>query len=209
MSIFCLNCRGLGDPRAVNNLRLALRRYSPSLVFLSETKLPAASMDNIKRKIGNYNGIAVDSRGRSGGVALLWDKAINVSLLSCSSHHIDVSIQDVGGSIAWRFTGVYGWAESQNKTKTCELLSAIHRNSELPWLVGGDLNEILFNFEKKGGSHKSQYILDLFRDTLEECGLYDLGFKGYEFTWENRRAEGEVIEAVSYTHLTLPTNREV
>jgi len=151
-------------------------------------------MDNIRRKLGHYNGIAVDSRGRSGGVALLWEKSINVSLLSCSSNHIDVSVLDVGGQHAWRFTGVYGWAETQNKVKTCELLTAIHRNSDLPWIVGGDLNEIMFNFEKKGGSPKSQHILDLFRDTMEECGLYDLGFTGYEFTWENRRNADAVIE---------------
>jgi len=90
MSILCLNCRGLGDPWAVNNLRLVLRRYSPSLVFLSETKQSVAGMEAIKRKLGNYNGVSVDSRGRSGGVAMLWDKSTNVTLSSRSSHHIDV-----------------------------------------------------------------------------------------------------------------------
>jgi len=60
--------------------------------------------------------------------------------------------------------------------------------------LGGDLNEILFNFEKKGGGLKSQYILDTFRETLEDCGLYDFSFTGYEFTWENRREAGAVIE---------------
>ena len=194
MSVFCLNCRGLGDPRAVDNLRLVLRRNSPSLVFLSETKLSVAGMDSVKRKLGHLDGIAVDCRGRSGGVALLWEKSTKVSLLSCSSHHIDVAVQDVGGQESWRFTGIYGWAESANKSKTCELLADLHQHSNLPWLVGGDLNEVLYNFEKKGGGQKSQHILDLFRDTLEGCGLYDLGFTGYEFTWENRRGAGAVIE---------------
>ena len=93
MSIFSLNCRGLGDPRAVNNLRLVLRCYSPTLVFLSETKKSTAGMEAIKHKLENYHGVSVDCRGRSGGVALLWEKSTQVSLLSCSSHRIDVMVE--------------------------------------------------------------------------------------------------------------------
>jgi len=151
-------------------------------------------MEVIKWKLGNYDGVLVDCRGQSGDVALLWEKSSQISLLSCSSHHIDVMVEGVGSHEAWHFTGIYGWAESSHKTKTCELIKDIHRNSDLPWLMGGDLNEILYNFEKKGGSLKSQYILDSFRETLEECGLYNLGFTGYEFTWKNRREKGAVIE---------------
>jgi hypothetical protein len=32
--------------------------------------------------------------------------------------------------------------------------------------------------------------MERFRDCLSDCGLADLGFSGYEFTWNNRR-EGE------------------
>ena len=108
MSIFCLNCQGLGNPRSVNNLRLVLRRYSPTLVFLSETKQPVAGMEVIKWKLGNYDGVLVDCRGQSGDVALLWEKSSQISLLSCSSHHIDVMVEGVGSHEAWRFTGIYG-----------------------------------------------------------------------------------------------------
>jgi len=34
----------------------------------------------------------------------------------------------------------------------------------------------------------------MFGETFEECGLYDLGFSGYEFTWDNRREGDEIIE---------------
>jgi len=151
-------------------------------------------VEAIKYKLGSYDGVAVDCRGRSGGVALLWEKTTQVSLLSYSLHHIDVIVEGVGSHNSWRFTGIYGWAETSQKIKTCELIKDIHHDADIPWLLGGDLNEILFNFEKKGGAIKNQHVLDAFRETLEECGLYDLGFKGYEFTWENRREGGDVIE---------------
>jgi len=108
MSIFCLNCQGLGDPRTVNDLRLVLSRYSPNLVFLSKTKKTVAGMDLVKNKLGNYDEVYVDYRGHSGGLGLLWEKSTQITLLSCSSHHIDVIVDGVGSHNPWRFTGVYG-----------------------------------------------------------------------------------------------------
>jgi len=74
MSIFCLNCRGLGDPRAVKELRRVLRRYSPKLIFLSKTKRSVTEMAAIQHKLGNYDGVSMDCRGRAGGLSLLWEK---------------------------------------------------------------------------------------------------------------------------------------
>ena len=37
-----------------------------------------------------------------------------------------------------------------------------------------------------GGTPKCQSILARFCETVEECGLLDLGYNGYDFTWDNR-----------------------
>ncbi|KAJ8423577.1 hypothetical protein Cgig2_002906 [Carnegiea gigantea] len=76
--------------------------------------------------------------------------------------------------------------DSQHKTKTCDLISNLHGCYDLPWLLGGDINEIFYNFEKKGGLEKLQAILDHFRDTFSAYNLHDLGYVGYEFTWWNK-----------------------
>ncbi|KAJ8422639.1 hypothetical protein Cgig2_000445 [Carnegiea gigantea] len=46
---------------------------------------------------------------RAGGLALLWLKDVQVTLLLQSSNHVDVEIGGVDGKSGWRFTGVYGW----------------------------------------------------------------------------------------------------
>ncbi|XP_012827280.1 PREDICTED: uncharacterized protein LOC105948608 [Erythranthe guttata] len=66
--------------------------------------------------------------------------------------------------------------------------NSIHQNN-LPWMVGGDFNEILDNAEKKGGPQKSPASIRAFRDTLVDCGLADIGFNGDPFTWSNNRNE--------------------
>lgn len=60
--------------------------------------------------------------------------------------------------------------------------------------MGGDINEVFYNFEKKGRQLKNQNVLNAFCDTFEDCGLFDLGFSGYEYTWWNRRDGQEAME---------------
>ena len=39
MNLLCWNCRGLGTDSTVGELRHLVKRYRPSLLFLSETKM--------------------------------------------------------------------------------------------------------------------------------------------------------------------------
>jgi endonuclease/exonuclease/phosphatase family metal-dependent hydrolase len=52
----------------------------------------------------------------------------------------------------------------------------------MPWLVIGDLNEILYPFEKEGGRDCPIQFMQAFRDALVECNLEDMGYKGDKFT---------------------------
>ncbi|KAL2924172.1 hypothetical protein RDABS01_028795 [Bienertia sinuspersici] len=100
----------------------------------------------------------VSNRGRAGGLALLWSDEVIVELMSMSSHHIDVSVKSNTGDLEWRFTGIHGWTESMAKHLTCELIEDLHKRSGLPWLIGGDLNEVFYNYEKKGVGQKTKIL---------------------------------------------------
>ena len=52
MSIMSWNCRGLGNPWAVQALKRAIKKEDPSLVFLMETKLEVDEMKRVQQEIG-------------------------------------------------------------------------------------------------------------------------------------------------------------
>ena len=51
-------------------------------------------MERVKYKLGFSKGLFVPSKGRSGGLALLWSKEVRLEIQSYSSHHIDVRISE-------------------------------------------------------------------------------------------------------------------
>ncbi|KAJ8439592.1 hypothetical protein Cgig2_024179 [Carnegiea gigantea] len=123
------------------------------LVFLLKTKKTAAAMEVVKNKLGSFDGLFVDCRGCS-GLALLWDKSIEVTLLARSSHHMDVTVTGLGVRIHGDSRVFMGGPETTQKLKKWDMIRDTQSDSDLPWLLGGDLNEVLFNFETKVGFHE-------------------------------------------------------
>lgn len=71
-------------------------------------------MEGLKRKPKDFKGITMDARGRSGGIDMLLKKGLDVSLLSISLNHVDVTVRELSGPGEWHFTGVYGHLENHN-----------------------------------------------------------------------------------------------
>ncbi|KAL5861290.1 hypothetical protein ACOSQ4_002586 [Xanthoceras sorbifolium] len=65
---------------------------------------------------------------------------------------------------------------------------------QLPWLVAGDFNEILFANEKSSGTDRPKYLINNFREALCDCALEDLGSKGHPFTWCNGRSGDAFVQ---------------
>ena len=96
------------------------------------------------------NMVIRDCDGKSGGLAVMWKKGINIELHNYSRYHIDVEVVESDG-FRWRFTGVYGEPARDRKWKTWKLMRILRQQLNLPWLCTGDFNEILYSHEKRGG----------------------------------------------------------
>ncbi|KAL5836959.1 hypothetical protein ACOSQ3_014128 [Xanthoceras sorbifolium] len=191
--IICWNVRGLGSPRAFLALRKVIRKQSPNLVFLSETRLKGEWAAKIKVQLGFSGGLHVDCEGKSGGLMLLWNDAWDVSVLSFYRGHIDVVIK-MENNLKWRFTGFYGCPAPNHRTDSWELLRRLKAVNRLPWLCGGDFNELLHNEEKLGGNERTGPGMFNFRSIVELCDFVDLGFSGPLFTWNNKRGGSRNVQ---------------
>lgn len=75
------------------------------------------------------------------------------------------------------------------------MLRSLKGNQNEPWVVCGDFNDVLLSDEKRGGGlAKIRRMVD-FREALDDCNLKDLGFRGYKYTWSNKRLDGGFVEA--------------
>ncbi|KAL9662142.1 hypothetical protein QQ045_026972 [Rhodiola kirilowii] len=57
-------------------------------------------------------------------------------------------------------------------------------------LILGDFNEVLFSWESVGKRIRREWQMRRFREIIGDCALVDLGYKGSQFTFSNRR-EGD------------------
>ena len=72
-------------------------------------------MEKVKYKLGFSNGLIVPSRGRRGGLALLWSSDTILEIKSYSDYHIDAVIIESSNGFLWRFIGFYGHPETHLK----------------------------------------------------------------------------------------------
>ncbi|KAK7281130.1 hypothetical protein RIF29_08848 [Crotalaria pallida] len=83
-----------------------------------------------------YNLFAMDcdgsGRDRAGGLALLWNKALDITVISVSLNHIDLSMTLKEFDYPMIITCIYGQPESSLKSHTWDMLSAMARVGKCP-----------------------------------------------------------------------------
>ena len=117
MNCLSWNCRGLGNPCTVQELTRLVRVKAPSAIFLMETWSNEDYLEVLRCNLQVSNKLVVQNNKKGGGLALLWNDDLDVSIKSYSNNHIDAVINE-GKPDAWRLTGVYGAPETQNRYKT-------------------------------------------------------------------------------------------
>lgn len=221
MNALVWNCRGLGNSWTFRDLDALMRQHNPKLVFLSKTMISESRVKNMRWRLGMKGCLAIDNRGRSGGIALLWDENIHVNLLSIGDRYIDVSIKENPHAESWRATFICGEPRIEDRHRTWEILQRLKNRSPEPWIVIGDFNEAMWQFEHFSETRRGEKQMENFRDALDFCDLRDVGFRGTPWTYDNGKQGSRNVKVrldrgvanqswlnrffdASITHLTSP-----
>jgi hypothetical protein len=147
--------------------------------------------DVVRSKLGFNFMLVHESDGRSGGLVLFSNKENKIDSLYIGPNFIDVTVGDSGDQ-QWRFTGFYGEPSWDKRDESWGYIRQLNLEADLPWLLVGDFNEILYAHEKEGGNPRPLAMMQKFRECLSDCGLEDLGYIGDPFTWRrgNQRKTG-------------------
>ncbi|KAK8328760.1 hypothetical protein V6Z11_A11G272000 [Gossypium hirsutum] len=193
MKILSWNCRGVGNPATVRELEQLPVPNVPDIIFLYETKIHSNGFQRIRSLCRMEGCLAVDSEGKSGGLALLWRDGINVSIQNYSKFHID-SLLRLEDDEVLRFTGFYGQSDTSSRQQAWNMLRRVYSRVNEGWTIGGDFNAILNDSEKEGGRRKPKMLIEEFSNTLEELMLLDVKPCNGWFTWTNNREGDRLVK---------------
>lgn len=114
-----------------------------------------------------------------------------VAELSKSKSHVDVILSfDKMRMTQWRLTSFYGEPRRDRRKDSRYLMHFLRAQSACPWLCLGDFNDVLSADEQFGGNEREAWQVAAFQDVVNDCRLFDLGFHGLPYTWDNRQ-EGD------------------
>lgn len=187
MSCLAWNCRGLGNATTVRDLCALVKDAGSQLVFLCETRQRIEKLSRLRKRLGLRGFTGVSSEGMSGGLALFWHESVFVDIKDMNARYIDAYVRLSPDDPLWHVTFVYGEPRVENRHRVWSTLNAIRQSSNLPWMVIGDFNKVLWQFEHFSKTPRNENQMQAFRDVLQTCGLSDLGFKGLPHTYDNRR----------------------
>lgn len=89
MSCIIWNARGLGNQRAIRELKRLIAEKCLSLLFICETRKREINSQLGRMEFGYTGCFVVSSQGKSDGLILFWNDTLNVSIQSyCGSHRL-------------------------------------------------------------------------------------------------------------------------
>lgn len=120
-----------------------------------------------------------------GGLLLSWKKDINLTVNSSTHNFIDTTIEHKG--ISFQATFVYGEPDHTKRLQVWDALSSLHPDTDKPWFLTGDFNEIIDNSEKSDGPDRAEGTFCAFRSFLSQNDLFDLKHSGSYLSWRGKR----------------------
>lgn len=95
---------------------------------------------------------------------------MKVTITGFSKNHVDATVVLERSTELWRFTGYYGHPKKSKRKESWSLLKQLAGLNTLPWVLMGDINDLLLPEEKRSRHPHPQWLIRGFREVVEVVG---------------------------------------
>ncbi|GMJ07534.1 hypothetical protein HRI_004422600 [Hibiscus trionum] len=185
VSVLTWNVRGLGKAEKFRAVSQGIFKSKAKIIFVQETKLVTINTRLSKRLMGkNFNELAfAPSSGASGGLFTMWnsdflkvDKTILQDRLIAVIGRMGRKQMKIG------LINIYAPNAGGERKRFLEKVLDLIQTSNVPFIVGGDFNEVVSNEERVGVS-KAQDAPNFLAEFIVKGEFIDLPLSGGKFTW--------------------------
>ncbi|KAL5575727.1 hypothetical protein UlMin_017426 [Ulmus minor] len=186
MIVLAWNCRGMGQPSAIRELRALVRSSNPDCIMLMEAKVNSGTMVSILHNLHFLNHVYVPPVGLSGGFCVAWRDGIDMEPVTMNKHIMSFLVFSSPGSAPWLLSAVYGPNSSVEKRLFWDNIH-LQTNCFLgAWLIIGDFNTIWSSSDRSSGSGMDIGSRRM-RTALNNLGMLLIPASGVNYSWSNRR----------------------
>jgi hypothetical protein len=137
----------------MTHLSRLLASTRAQVTFISETRNSSISRVSIKNRFNLSDVFVVPSQGHSGGLWLMWNDEVVVTVIDSSHHYIFAICVNKSSMKQYGLVCVYGDPHHRATSEIWDqVLNFVVSNSSLPIFCMGDLNELMHINEKLGPS---------------------------------------------------------
>lgn len=143
MRIISWNCRGLGGPAIVPQLKESMRLYLPDLLFICETKQKCGFIRTVCRNLSlGIRWDMVEPVGKRGGLLVAWSDRIQIQKIIKRDFCVEMLVEpERSEDIFWAIF-VYASTENKDRERQWEFLQLRKQHWDERWMIGRDFNDI-------------------------------------------------------------------
>lgn len=161
VKIFFWNVRGLNDPDKHRPFVDWLHSQKPIFRALLETHVKEPVLRLLISKLcPGWNFFANPTSDPDGRIILIWKDPVKVSIIIHSSQSVTCTISLPNQPIIY-YTAIYAYNTSEERVDLWADLLQLHNDLDLDnycWIVGDDLNQIMYPFEHSSPSVRSRTV---------------------------------------------------
>ena len=178
ISFLSKNYRGADHQNFVTTMFYYVQMHHPTLLVILEPKTSGDIVPDVIQKLTSSDSFVVDTTGRAGGIWVLCNNQkiqLNVFRHSTQAAHFWISWK---GEDQWFVLFVYGDPGRYDWFALWKNLIHLQHDFELSWLVMGDFNASISAMDTQRGAEFSIPRAKDFKNCLDMCYNFDLGFMG-------------------------------